>query len=194
MRRPSNAILAIAAGVVLLLSIVAFKRYLPYTGRGLLPRQPPPIVLAMEDAHLVGLGRDGKLWSLHAKKIEMSRNRSSTTISGITEGKVYDAGKVALRVEAGSASYDVYQKNLLLSGGVRIEGADGQKITGRGATWNSRTSTLRSLGPVSIETKWSKMTTDKMLVDVRNKEMSMWNVRMLANLREIESGAGTDAQ
>jgi len=66
MRRPSTLTIAIAAGALLLLSVIVFRRYLPYTGMNLAPKQPPAVVMAIENAYLVGLGRSGKLWSIRA--------------------------------------------------------------------------------------------------------------------------------
>ncbi len=86
----------------LLISVIAFRRYSPYTNRGLPPRKPS-IVLAMQDAYLVGMGHHGKLWSIHADKVEMSRNQATTILTGIRNGKIYSNNKVALKVDAGRA-------------------------------------------------------------------------------------------
>lgn len=186
MKRPSYLTLAIIAGAVLLLSVVAFKRYLPYTGMNLAPKQPPGVVLAMDNAYLVGLGHNGKLWSIKAKKVEISQDRVVTTVSGITDGKIYDKGKIALKVRAGRATYNTYIRDLVLTNGVRIESLDGQTISGPGASWNSAMGMLRSQGPVTVETKWSTLTADPLIVDLRNKEMCMWRINMRVNMRQAD--------
>lgn len=175
--------MAIAAGAVLVLSALAFRRYWPYMG-ALAPKPPPAVVMAMEDAHLVGLNSGRRIWSMNAQSLEMAQNRSLAKVVGISNGKIYADGKVALTVRAGSATYDLYSKSLALAGGVAIEGKDGQSITGEGATWNPTDSTLRSIGRVQIENKWSKIATDSAVVDVRNRVMSMRNVRMTVDMGE----------
>ena len=66
--------------------------------------------------------------------------------------------------------------DLLLEKGISVVGSDGQRVTAQGATWNSMTSTLRSKGEVVYDSDWGKAKTDKMLVDVKKQEMTMWNV------------------
>jgi LPS export ABC transporter protein LptC len=185
MRRLPYKALVAAAVLVLLLSAVVFRRYLPYRTDILVPHQPPAVVLAMEGAHLVGLGHSGKLWSVDADKVEMARDRSTTTITGITNGKIFDKGRVALKAKAGRAEYDVYGRNLRLSNGIEIIDAGGQKITGQGADWNSAGRVLRSNGQVSFETGRSKFITDRLIVDLNKEQAEMWNVRMELDIRDV---------
>jgi hypothetical protein len=185
MERHRFPIIAVVLGLALVVSVIIFRRYLPYTGVPLSPKEPPAIVLAMEDAKLIGLGGGRKLWSVRAGKIEMGRSRSGVTITGISEGTIYDRGKPALSVCAGRADYDVYSRNLLLSKGIRVEGREGQRLSADGAIWNSFNSTLRSNGRISFESKWSKLSADSLVVDMRSRQMDMWNIRMRINSQEI---------
>ena len=164
--------------VALAASVAVFKRYLPYTGMPLIPKEPPPVVLMMEDARLVGLGRAGKLWSVKVGKIEIARNSSSAKLKEVTGGKIYSKGKVALQVQAGEATCDINSRNLLLLGGISIEGTDGQKLVAERATWNSANSTLRTSGKVIFQSELSLLTADSLVMDLRAKQLDMWNVRM----------------
>lgn len=165
-------------------SVAVFKRYLPYTGVPLAPRQTPPVVLAMQDAYLVGLGHQGKLWSLRAERIEIAQNRSSTSIAGITDGRIYEQARVALKVKAGRADYDAYTRGLTLAGGIEVRGPDGQRVIAEGATWNSFDSTLRSSGRVSYDSKLSKVTADALRFDLRRRQLEMWNVHVRLHVDE----------
>ena len=176
MRRPPYLGLALAAGLILLVSLLAFRRYLPYVGGSLASSQPPSVVLQMRNARFVGLNRKGKLWSLRAKSVEIGQNRYLTTLTGITQGKIFDSGKVALQMEAGRAVYNSIVGDLTMDGGIALMGADGQRLTAQGADWNSATSSLRSTGKVLYQSPWGKASTDRMLVDMKSKEMTMWNV------------------
>lgn len=193
MKRHRFTIIAVALGLALVASVFVFRRYLPYTGVPLSPKEPPAVVLAMEDAKLVGLGGGQKLWSIRAGKIEMGRNRSGATITGISEGMIYDRGKPALSVYAGRADYDVFSRNLLLSKGIRIEGREGQKLSADGAIWNSFNSTLRSNGRISFESRWSKLSADSLVVDLRSRQMDMSNIRMRVSSKEILDVFGREA-
>ena len=162
----------------LAVSVAVFKRYLPYTGTPLVPKEPPPVVLTMEDARLVGLGRTGKLWSVKVGKIEIARNRSGAVLKEVTDGKIYDRGKVVLKVRAGKAACEINSRNLLLSDGISVEGTDGQKLSAEGATWNSADSILRTNGRVIFQSKLSRLTAESLVMDLRAKQLDMWNVRM----------------
>ena len=178
--------LAIAAGVILLLSVVVFKRYLPYVGDRLEVKEPPAIVLTMEDAYLVGLGKKEKRWSLRARKVEIGRNRSVTTLTDIFDGKIFDEGEVALNVTAGKVVYDERRDGLELSGGVSVEGLEGEKVTAEGARWDGSTSLLHGRGRVRLEGKWGDASGDDLVVDVKQKEMTMTNVSGSVRIEEIE--------
>jgi LPS export ABC transporter protein LptC len=164
--------------VALAASMAVFKRYLPYTGTPLIPKEPPPVVLMMEDVHLVGLGHAGKLWSVKVGKIEIARNSSGAKLKGVTDGKIYSKGKVALQVRAGEATCNINSRNLLLSEGISIEGTDGQKLVAERATWNSANSILRTNGRVIFQSELSQLTADSLVMDLRAKQLDMWNVRM----------------
>lgn len=178
--------ITLAAAAILLISVVAFKRYLPYESAHLAPKQTPAIVIAMEDAHIVGMNHGKKAWSINAKEVQITRGRSVTTINKITDGKVYSGGKVAFNVTAGSAVYNDISRDLYLGGGITATGSDGQNVQARSASWNSSTSTLRSNEQVVFNNKWSKVNTNKLLVNVKDKQLEMWNVKLSFDLGEAE--------
>lgn len=166
-------------------SIYTLRRHLPYAGINLSPKQPPAVVLSMDDAYFVGLGSEGKTWSAKAKKVEIGQNRSLTRLTGIHDGKILQSGKPVFAVKAGAAIYDTYTKDLQLAGGVLINGLDGQTISAQGAIWNSATQSLRSTGEVEFRQRSNKIRTDQMRVNLRNREMEMWNVTMSFNLEDV---------
>lgn len=188
MNRSIYLTLAIAALLVMGVIVFALRQYLPHSGIQLAPKKPPAVVLLMEGTYFVGLGHDGKQWSAQAEKVEIGQNRSITNLTGIHGGKVFDNGKVALKIKAGNAVYDTFTKDLTLGGGVEIIGRQGQIITGSGADWNSATQTLRSIGPVSVETKSSRIVTDALRVSLKDKELVMWNVQGRIKMNDFPSG------
>jgi LPS export ABC transporter protein LptC len=174
MRRRQYLILAIA-GTALLVSVFVFKRYLPYTGIPATPRQPPEVVMTIEGAYLVGLGRGGKLWSLRADKVEVAQNRSTTILTGISGGNVYDGKDVAFSVQAGRAIYDSLHKSLALSGGLKVRSRK-QEIKLDGAVWNPATAILCSTGPVVYKGQWGRLTADRLELNVRTMELDLSRV------------------
>ncbi len=188
MKRPTILALVITSIAILLLSVFAFRRYLPYAGIDLGPKQPPAIVMEMNDVYLVGLGHEGKVWSAKVGSVVIGRNRSRTIITNLHDGKIFDKGKVALKVKAGSAIYDTFTRNLRLADGVEVLGIRGQKICATGADWNSAMQVLRSMGRVTFENGSGKIQTDKLMVDLRNRQIDMWNVTMSFTVEDIVNG------
>ena len=185
MRLPPYLGRALVAGLICLISILVFRRYLPYVGSTLEPSQPPSVVLEMRNARFVGLNHKGKIWSLKAKKVEIGQNRYMTTLTGITQGKIFDAGKPALTVEAGKAVYNSLAGSMVMDEGILLTGPDSEKIIAKGADWNSTTSLLRSFGKVRYESPWGEALTDRLLVNTKTRELTMWNV----NARfDVEAG------
>lgn len=186
MRRPPFLGWAILAGCILLLSLLAFRRYLPYVGSSLAPKQPPSVVLEMHNAYFVGLNRKGKVWSIRAKKVEIGQNRYLTTLTDISDGRIFNSGKPALKMTAGRAMYNGMVGDLALDNGICVTGPNGQQVTATGADWNSATSTLRSRGKVQYASSFGKASTDSVLVDMRSKEITMWNVSGSIDLSKQE--------
>jgi hypothetical protein len=185
-RKPPQLVRVAAAAAVLLVSMAVFNRYMPYAPSNLALKEPPAVILTMEDAYLVGLGSKGKLWSLNARKVELSRDRSTTTLTGISHGKIYDQGKPVLNLVAGTAKYDVYYRNLLLGGGISVKSNTGDRINGQGANWSAASAILQSVGAVTMQTGWSKIEADSVALDVRKKEMYLEKVRIRVDLRQAE--------
>ncbi len=186
MRRPPFLGWALLAGCILLLSLLVFRRYLPYVGSSLAPAQPPAVVLEMRNAYFVGLNHKGKLWSIKAKKVEIGQNRYLTTLTSISDGRIFDSGKPALRVRAGRAMYNSMVSSLSLDQGICVTGPGGQQVTAKGADWNSTTGTLRSRGEVAFQSSFGKTSTDSVLVNMKRKEITMSNVRGSLDLSKAE--------
>jgi lipopolysaccharide export system protein LptC len=174
MKRWQYLILGVAVAA-LLVSVVVFKRHLPYTGMPALPKQPPAVVLTMRDTYLVGLAHGAKLWTLRADKVEVAQNRSTTILIGIRRGEVYSAGKVAFSVKAGRAIYDSVYRSLALSRGLQIKG-QGQQVVSDGAVWNPETAILCSTGPVTYSAPWGRLRAERLELNLRNRQMSLTRV------------------
>lgn len=181
--------LALLAAAILALSVAAFRHYLPYTGAPLAPKEPPTVTLAMRDAYFVGLGDQGKLWSLKAEAVEIGRDRAQTTLTGITDGRIYGHAEPVLLVSAGKAVYNARTESLALSEGIRAVGNGGETVTAQGAQWNASTSILTSSGEVRFRTEWSDVATDSLRADLGRKELTMWNVRLTAKVKALQGEA-----
>lgn len=186
--------LAIAAGFILLISVVAFKKYLPYAGSTVSLKEPPSVVISMEDTRLIGMGDGDKAWSLEADRVDISRDRSVATVYNISDGLIFEDKKIAFEVEAGSARYDTRRKDLQLTDGISIQGSDGRKITGSSAYWNSTTSTLRSSQQVDVEMPTGKITAKDVTVDLKSKEISMSDVELQIDVEEVKRKISQEGQ
>lgn len=161
---------------------------MPYVGSTLTPAAPPSIVLEMHNAYFVGLNHRGKIWSIKAKNVQIGQDRVLTTLTGVTQGKIFDRGKVALQMQAGRALYNSTVGDLVMDRGIALTASDGQKLTTQGANWNSVSSTLRSNGRVRYESNWAKATTDRVVLDTSTRELTMWNVHASVDISQQEAG------
>lgn len=161
---------------------------MPYVGSTLAPAAPPSIVLEMHNAYFVGLNHKGKIWSVRAKNVQIGRDRTLTTLTGVTQGRIFDGGGVALQMEAGRALYNSMVGDLAMDRGIKLTGSDGQKLTAQGADWNSASSTLRSTGKVYYESPWAKGSTGAVFVDTKNRELTMYNVDVTVDLLKVDKG------
>lgn len=160
---------------------------MPYVGSTLAPAAPPSIVLEMHNAYFVGLNHNKKTWSVKAKSVQMGQDRVVTTLTGVTQGRIFDRGKVAVQMEAGRALYNSMVGDLRMDGGIKLV-ADGQTLTAPGASWNSASSTLRSNGRVRYESNWAKASTDKVELNAGTKELTMWNMHASVDISKQEAG------
>ena len=186
--RVSYKSILVLVSALLLVSVVVFRRDLPYSGGSLGPDVKPEMLLTLEDAYLVGSDAKGKLWSLKAKTVEMSRDRSETTIIRITDGRIFEQGKPLMKVDAGRAEYDQYTQDLKIGGGINLKGDSGQTAKCRGAIWNPRRSLLTTVGPVEYEDPSMRATASGLSVDLGSKEMTLTRPRIEVDLRGLVGG------
>lgn len=161
---------------------------MPYVGSTLSPAAPPSIVLEMHNAYFVGLNHKGKIWSVRAKSVQIGQDRTLTTLTGVTQGRIFDGGKVALQLEAGRALYNSMVGDLVMDQGIKLTGPGGQKLTARGADWNAAASSLRSTGKVYYESPWARGSTGSVFVDTKGRELTMYNVDVTVDLSKADKG------
>ncbi len=183
-----NPLIIVAA--LLILSVVVYRRDLPYNGGSLGPSLKPEMLLTMENCYLVGSGAHGKTWSLKAKTVEMTQDRSNTTITKITDGRIFAQGKPMLHIDAGKAVYDQYSQDLRIEKGIVIKGDVGQVAKCEGAFWNPRSGLLTTVGRVSYRDSSSRVTAQGLSVDAAKKEMTLTKPRMEVDLQELVGGTG----
>ncbi len=183
-----NPLVIVAA--LLVLSVVVYRRDLPYSGGNLGLSLKPEMLLTMENAYLVGSGARGKVWSLRAKSVEMTQDRSNTTITKIADGRIFQQGKPFLHINAGKAVYDQYSQDLRIEKGIVIKGDAGQVAKCAGALWNPKSSLLTTVGRVSYRDSSSRVTAEGLSVDAAKKEMTLTKPRMVVDLQEFVGGAG----
>ncbi len=193
MRYRLKPLATIALAVILITTAYIYRGYLPYSRSSILPQNPPEVIMSLENAYLVGVGKKGKVWSAKAKKVEISFDRTTAMFDDINDAKIFDEGKLKLRARAGRAVYNTKTKNVELSDGISLEGNEGQTVKGFGAFWNSKTSELRSSGNVEFRNKWSVCKANSLLVNLKNKEMTLDNVIMTVEIETLEKDTENEA-
>lgn len=86
-------------------------------------------------------------------------------------------------MQAGRAVYDTFYRDLQLGGGVLIKGKNGQTVSGGGASWNSASATMRSIGQVQYRSGWGTASVGEMAVDLRSRQVVMKRVNFKFDLK-----------
>lgn len=168
---------AICVVACLGISLVVFRRFLPYTGRQIGPGEPPRLEMVAEDARALCISGGTKLWSLRARRVELAQNRSSVTMHDIADGRVYQENKPILKVRAGKLYYDAFSSCLTVSGSVDIRGMKGQRVSTPGLVWNISRGVLCTTGPVRFESSLGKVLAGRLSINVRNSQIELSDVR-----------------
>ncbi len=157
-------------------SLFVFRHRLPYTTPPLGPLQLPSALMRAKDARIVALSKGIKLWSLHAKTAELSRDRRVISLIGIKQGIVYQDHTPALNVDAGMIRYDAFSGDLFVSHGVCARSPEGQIINTQGFRWNTSRMVLITSGPVYFRSLLGSVTARTLTLDLRARELKLFDV------------------
>ncbi|MGQ9456267.1 MAG: LPS export ABC transporter periplasmic protein LptC [Armatimonadota bacterium] len=167
---------AICVVACLGVSLVVFRRYLPYTDRQIAPGELPRLEMVAEDTRVLCISNGTKLWSLCARRVELAQNRSSVTMRDITNGMVYQKDRPILKVRARKLYYDEFSGCLTVSDSVDIRGMQGQRVYTPGLVWNISKGVLCATGHVLFESSLGKILAGRLSINIRNSQIELSDV------------------
>ena len=180
MKKSNNKIFITAICITLAIMAIALRYALPLENKVMQPDITGPII-RMNNVHLTGMVNKTKAWSLSANKVELSQNKSTTTITNITNGKIFNAGQPAFNVTAGKAKYDIWTKSLQLSKNIKIVGEDGQVISADSIYLTSR-GILTNSGKIKINNKFGEISANRLLINIPKRELTAWDINFNLNM------------
>ena len=133
--------------------------------------------LRFEGATLVGWADHQKAWQIHAKAVEVSRDRRLATFRGVKDSYLMRNGDPVASITADEVVYNMFTRNVSVPGAVQLKVKDGPLLDTRNIFWDSAKSRLACLGGVTATVDGSTFEGEKMVADLDKKEMTITKVR-----------------
>ncbi len=135
------------------------------------------IGLRFNDATLVGWSDHAKVWQIHARTVEVSKDRRLATFRGISKSYLMQKGEPVASVSANEVVYNTVTRNVSVPGAVQIKVKDGPSLKTKNVIWHSARSRLACQGGVTATVDGSTFHGDKLVADLGRKELTITKVR-----------------
>lgn len=169
-------------GLVLVAGIVwsfAYMRALHPFGRAVTDLGDEPLQdvgLVFDGATLVGWSEHHRIWKIHAKTVEVGRDRRRATFRHVTEGSLIKDDKPIVNMKAEKVVYNTITRNAFVPGLAVLAVKDGPSFKTKSIYWNAAASRLACGGGVSAEFDGNTFHGDKMVADLGKKELTISKV------------------
>jgi hypothetical protein len=184
--------IAVAVIGVLLVSVVHFRRFSPYRVRHDLVGNPE-VVLSLRGVSIAGRDDGKAAWSFDAERVDVSKGRYRTTVTGIRQGRLYDNGKAVATVTAGRAVYNSLSGNVEVTGGVKVRAAKGFEARAQKALWTGFNQQLICPGKVEFRSTEGKLIGTNLVADLRQSQVTLDKARLSVDIEaldKLEPGTG----
>lgn len=144
------------------------------------------VSIRFKDATLVGRSDGQKVWTFHARTIDLSKDRRHAAFTGVTRGSLMRDGRQIASLSADKAVYSTLTRNVAVPGGAEFKLEEGPSFKVRNVLWDAKKSTLLCREGVEIELAGSTLHGERMTVDLDKKELTIEKVK--GEIRLDESG------
>jgi len=144
--------------------------------------RPAPVV-RMREAGIVLKSEGNRLWEMSADSIEVSRDRRTTVMDGLKNGKLYRDGKPIVTLTAARAVYDSQTRILRVFGGVTATTASGLVLTTDVVEWSEKSRRLLCPGRVVVRTKEATITGDWLEADLELRRYTVHGLRLVGTAK-----------
>jgi LPS export ABC transporter protein LptC len=142
---------------------------------------PPNVTLRLNDVSAVGRKNNQKAWSLTAKQVDSSKDRSRVDFVGDINVVLYSEHKPRATVKANTATYLAPNQTLIVGGGVvgvlkdPQSGTDDLKLETNQVQWSIGGRQVNAPNAVTLTLKDGRITGTNMTVDLTTRDYSMDN-------------------
>jgi len=140
--------------------------------------------LRFDRATLVGWSEHSKVWQIHARAVEVSRDRRLATFRGVTDSYLMNKGDKVASMTADEVVYNTTTRNVSLPGPAELRVKGGPLLRTKSLFWDSARSVLTCLSGVTAEMDSGSFQGDKMVADLGKKELTVTRVRGVIRIPE----------
>lgn len=142
------------------------------------------VAIRFKDATLVGRANGQKVWSFRAKTIDVSKDRRQATFRGVARGELLEKGKKIADLSADAVTYNTFTRDVQVPGVARFELVDGPSFKVRNVQWDAAESKLICHGGVDASLAGSELHGEKMVANLRAKELTIEKVSGVVRLEK----------
>ena len=140
--------------------------------------------LRFDQATLVGWSDHNRIWQIHAKAVEVSRDRRLATFREVTDSYLMKNGDKVASISANEVVYNTITRNVSLPGAVELRVKDGPVLKTKNIFWNAAISVLACSGGVTADMDGSTFQGETMRVELEKKELTVTKVRGVIRIPE----------
>ena len=142
------------------------------------------VAIRFKDAKLVGRAEGKKVWEFEAETIDLSKDRQKATFSHIKKGALLQDGKPVAAITSDKVIYNTFTRNLEAPTGAQFTLTDGPSFKLHKVAWDAKESKLRCDGGISATLGQSTMQGERMVADLKKKEVTIAKVKGQIKLEE----------
>lgn len=135
------------------------------------------IGLLFKDATLVGWSNHDRIWQIHAKGVEVSRDRRRAVFKSVSNSYLMKGGERVASISADAVVYNMVTHNVSVPGSAELKVKDGPSLKTKSIVWHSARSRLACTGGVTVTVDGNTFHGDRMVADLEKKELTATRVR-----------------
>lgn len=140
--------------------------------------------LRFKGATLIGWANHQRAWQIHARTVDVSRDRRLATFRGVKDSYLMLKGDRVASMTANEVVYNTITRNVSVPGAATLSVKDGPDLKTRKIFWNSARSRLACSGGVIVTVDGSTFGGEKMVADLGKKELTVTKVHGTIRLPE----------
>jgi hypothetical protein len=134
------------------------------------------IGISFRNVTFVGRSRGQKVWEFKARSIEMGKDRRLATFTDVAQGHLLRDGAPIATLSSSKVVYNTITQDVSVPGKANLEIQDGLSLNVHNMYWQWMKSIMYCKGGVYAKIRNNTFHADRMVLDLKNKEISLQNV------------------